>query len=51
MYYWLKAEDYFSLYTLKKVLHAIFTGFGSCFNLNFSDIDLIENLILNFDYL
>jgi len=48
-YHWLKAEDYLSLDTLKDALQAIFTGFGNQFTLNFKDLDLNQNLILNCD--
>lgn len=48
-YHWLKAQDYLSLDTLKDALHSIFTGFGNQFTLNFKELDLNENLILNCD--
>ncbi len=47
-YHWLKAADYLSLEALKQALHAIFTGFGTCFILDFKKLDLSQNLILNF---
>lgn len=48
-YQWLKAEDYLSLEALKRALHPIFTGFGSCFTLDFKEFDLLQEPILNFD--
>ena len=48
-YHWLKAEDYLSLETLRKALSAIFSGFDTCFTLDFKELQLDEKLILNFE--
>jgi transposase len=47
-YYWLKAEDYLSLATLRQALQTIFTCFGTCFTLDFKQLQVGTNLILNF---
>lgn len=48
-YHWLKAEDYLSADALKQALYAIFSGFGTCFTLDFKELVVDEKLILNFD--
>jgi len=48
-YHWLKAEDYLSLEALRQALQNIFTGFGTYFTLDFEELQVDENLILNFD--
>ncbi|QHT65297.1 hypothetical protein GXP67_00715 [Rhodocytophaga rosea] len=47
-YHWLKAEDYLSLDMLRQALHTIFSDFGTYFMLDFKELELDENLILNF---
>ncbi len=46
-YHWLKVEDYLSLDTLRQALQSIFTGFGTCFTLDFKELQVDKNLILN----
>lgn len=46
-YHWLKAEHYLSLEALKQAIHNIFTGFGACFTLDFKELEVNQNLILN----
>ncbi|QHT72102.1 IS630 family transposase [Rhodocytophaga rosea] len=48
-YYWLKAEDYLSIDALREALQTIFTGFENYFTLNFKELVVDENLILNFE--
>jgi transposase len=48
-YHWLKAEDYLSLETLRQALHTIFASFGTDFTLDFKELKIDKNLILNFE--
>jgi transposase len=48
-YHWLKTEDHLSLETLRQALHTIFASFGTDFTLDFKELKIDKNLILNFE--